>query len=93
MGRVNAATGEIIFSHSINLEPVPEAANASYFWSSDMVNFYGSGEAAPDGTSITFDTNPGIPTTGLTRAIRAISTGAQVPTRVFVRLQVSAASR
>jgi hypothetical protein len=93
MGRVNAATGEIIFSHSINLEPVPEAANASYFWSSDMVNFYDSGEAAPDGTSITFDTNPGIPTTGLTRAIRAISTGAQVPTRVFVRLQVSAASR
>lgn len=93
LGSVNAATGDIIFSHPINLEPVPEAANATYFWSTDMVNFYGSGEAAPDGTSVTFDRNPGIPTTGLTRAIRAISTGAQVPARVFLRIQVSAASR
>ena len=93
LGSLNAATGEIIFSHSINLEPVPEAADASYFWSTDLVNFYRSGEAAPDGTAITFDTNPGIPTTGLTRAIRAVSTGTQVPSRVFMRLQVSAASR
>jgi hypothetical protein len=93
LASVNPTTGEIVFSHSVNLEPVPEAANATYLWSTDMVNFYGSGEAAPDGTSITFDTNPGIPTTGLTRAIRAVSTGTQVPSRVFVRLQVSAASR
>ena len=93
LGSVDPETGEIVFFHSINLEPVPEAANATYFWSTDMVNFYGSGEAAPDGTSISFDTNPGIPTTGLTSAIRAISTGTQVPSRLFVRLQVSAASR
>lgn len=93
LGSVTPSTGEIIFIHSINLEPAPEAANATYFWSTDLVNFYGSGEAAPDGTSITVDANPGIPTTGLTRAIRAVSTGVQVPTRVFMRLQVSAASK
>lgn len=95
VGSVDAATGEIVFTHSISLEPapVPEAAIASYLWSTDLVNFYGSGEAAPDGTSMTFDTNPGIPVIGSVRAIRAISTGVQVPSRVFVRLQVSAASK
>ena len=93
LGSVNPTNGEIIFTHSINLEPVSEAATATYFWSTDMLNFYGSEETSPDGTSITFDTNPGIPTTGLTRAIRAVSTGAEVPSRIFVRLQVSAASK
>lgn len=92
VGSIDAATGEIVFFHSINLEPVPEAAKAAYYWSTDLENFYASGEAALDGTALTFDTDPGIPTTGLTRAIRATSTGAQVPPRVFVRLQVSAES-
>lgn len=88
---VDASAGEFLFVHRINLDPVPQASTGRYFWSTDLENFYGNGESAPDGTSFIFDTNPGIPTTGNTRAVRATSTGPLVPSRLFVQLRVSGA--
>lgn len=89
LDRSLTASGDFLFGHPINLDPVPEASNGRYLWSTDLVNFYEDGEAAPDGTAFVFDTNPGIPTTGLTRAVRVASIGTGRPNRVFVQLRVS----
>ena len=83
--------GGLTFVHGVNLDAVPEASNATYYWSTDLVNFYADGESAPDGTRFIFNLNPGIITTGSTRAVRVESTSANPPGRVFVQLRVSGA--
>lgn len=85
-------SGDFLFSHPINLMPVPEASSGRYLWSTDLVHFYEDGEAAPDGTAFAFDTSPGIPTTGLIRVIRVASIGRDASQRVFVQLRVTGAT-
>lgn len=46
-------------------------------------------EVGPNGFSISFDTNSGIPTTGLTRVVWAKSIGLVEPEQIFVQLRVS----
>jgi hypothetical protein len=50
---VSASTGILSFQHRLNPEPASDLSYV-YEWSSDLVNWYGTGVESPGGTTVTF---------------------------------------
>lgn len=87
VGSFDTQSQTLVFTHSQNPEPTPEASNASYTWSTDLKNFYEDDTENPDGTIVSFNILPDTPSAGTT-TVRAEVAG-PIPPRIFVRLAVS----
>lgn len=78
-----------IVSHPQNPDPVPASTNVIYKWSTDLENFYLTGETNPGGTSVNLEVNQNNPVEGTT-SVEAVSSGT-TPERVFIRVEIAPA--
>ena len=84
ISQVTMAGVTLSFQHPQNATPASDIA-ASYLWSSDLVNWYASGETN-GGTTVTFTATPNTPATGIT-SVSGTITGT-TPAKLFTRLSV-----
>ncbi len=87
VGTVDQGSQNMVFTHSQSDDPAPEAATASYTWSTDLVNFYEDDTENPDGTIVSFNVSPNTPSQGQTTVEAEVA--GPVSSKIFVRLSVS----
>lgn len=86
---IDSAFSTFFFSHPQSDSPAEDISEPIYEWSTDLENFYGSGEANPDNVTMTFNIEDNTPAVGFT-TVEASVTGS-LQEKVFVRVRVAQA--
>ncbi|MGC6427243.1 MAG: hypothetical protein ACON5H_09650 [Akkermansiaceae bacterium] len=84
---IDSAFSSFFFTHPQNDSPAEDLSAPVYQWSTDLENYYGSGETSPGGVTIAFDTESNTPAAGTT-TVEASVTGS-LQEKIFVRVVVS----